>query len=324
MEKEFINIFDRPMTIISSVMLTADEQNGNNIKTTTIGDFVNPQQQYQYVDKIESIRALCPNLEEKLRNKLVVDAKKKALPAGIISGVAVDGISGTNIVERNGVIPFDIDAQDNPALYDWEAVKAAVSKSPYVAYAGLSVTGLGVWGMIPVEDATKHKEHFEAISRDFANNIFTIMQDQDTEPTILHGIHLDQAPSNIASKRFVSYDPKPYWNTAAQVYTKIIEPVKLYERKYVTFYQGGFNIMEFFKKHNISYNVRERQGGIQYAVTCPWAHLHSSSSKNDSAVFVYPNGALGFKCMHAHCADKHWHQYREFYEPDAYNKSIDW
>ena len=44
MEKEFINIFDLPMTIISSVVLTADEQNGNNIKTTTIGDFVNPQQ----------------------------------------------------------------------------------------------------------------------------------------------------------------------------------------------------------------------------------------------------------------------------------------
>ncbi len=318
-----VNIFERSMTIISSVMLTADEQNGDNIKTTTIGDFVNPQRQYQYVDKIKSIRALCPNLEEKLRNKPVVDAMKKALPAGIISGVAADGISGTNIVERNGVIPFDIDAKDNPALYDWEAVKAAVSKSPYVAYTGLSVTGLGIWGMIPVEDAMKHKEHFEAISRDFENTTFTIMQDQDTEPTILHGIHLDQAPSNIASKRFVSYDPQPYCNTAAQVYTKTFEPVKLYEKKYVTFYQGGFNIEEFFKKHNISYNERERQGGIQYAVTCPWAHLHSSSSKNDSAVFEYPNGALGFKCMHAHCADKHWHQYREFYEPDAYNHSID-
>ena len=314
-----VNIFERSMTIISSVMLSADEQNGNNIKTTTIGDFVTPQRQCKFIERIRRIREQCPNLEEKLRNKPVVDAMKKELPAGIISGVAADGISGSNIVERNGVIPFDIDAQDNPALYDWEAVKEAVSKSPFVAYAGLSVTGLGVWGMIPVEDAMKHKQHFDAIVEDFSKTTFTVMQNQDTEPTILRGIKLDPAPSNIASKRFISYDPNPYWNTAAQVYTKTIEPIKLYERKFPTIYQGGFNIEEFLKKHGIPYNIRERPDGLQYVVTCPWAELHSSRSKNESAVFVYPNGMLGYKCMHAHCADKHWHQYREFYEPDAYS-----
>lgn len=319
MDFQTTNIFEREMTFIRSVMLPADQQNGYNIRTTTIGEFLSPERQLEYKEKVEAVRELCPTLEEKLRNKQRVDALKRALPAGIVSGVAKDGIGEQNIVERNNVVAFEIDAKDNPAIYDWEAVKAEISKSPYVAYTGLSASGLGVFGLIPVEDAMKHKEHFDAIVSDFAKSTFTLMQNQDSEPTVLKGIRLDQAPSNIASKRFLSYDPHPYWNTAAQVYTKTVEPVKLYERQFTSNGEGLFDIEEFFKKHHIAYNARERQGGVQYVVTCPWVHLHSSSSKADSAVFVYSDGRLGYKCMHAHCADKHWQQYREFYEPDAYS-----
>jgi hypothetical protein len=318
MEFQVTNIFGRQMTLLSRVLLSAEEQNRNNIKTITIGEFLDPQRQIQYLERIQEVRSLCPTLEEKLRNEKEVAALKKSLPAGIISGVAANGIGEQNIVERNNVLVFEIDAKDNPAIYDWEAVKKEISKSPYVAYTGLSVTGLGAYGLIPVEDSNKYRQHFDAVVADFANTTFTIMQNQDTTPTILKGIRLDPAPSNVASKRFLSYDPQPYWNTEAKIYTKTIEPVMLYERKFTTYYEGYFDIEEFFKNHNIAYNMRERQGGIQYIVTCPWAHLHSSRSKAESAVFVYPDGRLGYKCLHAHCADKHWRQYREFYEPDAY------
>ena len=322
MDKMTTNIFQRQMTWLSKVVLTSDEQNGNNIIPMQIGEFLAPEWQAQYSSNIEAIRKLCPTLEDKKRNHDRIATLKKSLPAGIISGVAVDGISEQNIIKRNSVIAIDIDAKDNPALYDWQAVKNEVSKSPYVAYAGLSVSGLGIYALIPIEDATKHKQHFDAIVSDFANTVFAIMQSQDTEPTILHGIRLDQAPSNIASKRFVSYDSQPYCNANAQVYSKTIEPVKLYERKYTSYRGSGnqFDVEAFLIAHNISYNVRERHGGLQYIVTCPWVELHSSRSKADSAVFVYPNGKPGFKCMHGHCADKHWQEFREFYEPDAYSR----
>lgn len=313
------NIFEREMTILSNVMLKAEDQNGYNISTTTIGEFLDPKRQIEYIETIWTIRALCPTLEEKERNKQRVDALKKSLPAGIMSGVTIDGIGEQNIVYRNNVIAFDIDAKDNPNIYDWEAVKNEISKSPFVAYTGLSSSGLGVWGLIPVEDAMRHKEHFDAIAADFANTTFIIKQCQDIEPTVLHGITLDNAPSNIASKRFMSYDPRPYWNTAAQIYTKTVEPIKLCASKFTTDYSGSFNVEQFLIKHNIPYTMRERHGGIQYLVECPWAELHSSRSKAESAVFEYPDGRLGYKCMHAHCADKHWHQFREFYEPDAYS-----
>jgi|GEM_PF-2143666 len=321
MDKKTTNIFQRRMTRLSRVVLSSGEQNGNNIMQQTIGDFLDPQRQRQHIALIEAIRALCPTLEEKERNHDRIAALKKSLPAGIISGVAVDGISEQNIVERNSVIAIDVDAKDNPALYDWQAVKAAVSKSPYAAYAGLSVSGLGIFVLIPIDDATKHKQHFDAVVSDFANTTFTIMQNEDTEPTILHGIRLDPAPSNIASKRFVSYDPQPYWNTEAQIYTKTFEPMKLYVRKYTSYHSGKqFDVEAFLNAHGIAYNERERHGGVQYIVTCPWANLHSSRSKADSAVFVDADGKPGYKCMHGHCADKHWQQYREFYEPDAYHR----
>ncbi len=296
------------------------EQNGNNIVPVSIGAFLSPEYQVKFLPQITAIRELCPTLEDKERNHDVISVLKKSLPAGIISGVALNGISENNIVERNSVVAIDIDAKDNPALHDWQAVKKELAKSPYVAYVGLSVSGLGVFALIPIKDATKHKEHFNAIVSDFSNTTFSVIQNQDTEPTILHGLRLDQSPSNIASKRFLSYDPQPYYKADAHVYEKKQNTINVYiPKKNINIYNKKFDVEAFLQKHNIAYNVRERQGGLQYIVTCPWCDLHSSRSKADSAVFVYPDGKPGYKCLHSHCSDKHWQDYRAFYEPEAYS-----
>lgn len=361
-----VNIFERRMTRLKLAMLKPDELDDRNIAYQTIGSFVDPGQQMRYYNQITAIRALCPTLTDKLTNKAEVARLKKQLPAGIVSGLASGGIDEQHVTERNGVIAFDIDAQDNPGIYDWEATKRAVSKSPYVAYAGLSVSGLGIWGMIPVADPAKNKQHFDAIAADFAQHTFTFMQGYDMEPTVLHGITIDPAPSNVASKRFVSYDPQPYINHAAQVYRKTAEPVVFQLPRFTTSYGGGspfsgfgrtsydgrtsfsgfgrssfgsrtsfssigissfndnrqrFDIEAFLNAHNIAYNVRERQGGLQYVVTCPWCSLHSSRSRGESAVFVDAGGRPGYHCFHAHCQDKHWREFRQFYEPDAYRRS---
>ena len=41
------NIFTRQMTLLSRVTLQAAEQNGENIRTVTIGQFVSPEYQQQ-------------------------------------------------------------------------------------------------------------------------------------------------------------------------------------------------------------------------------------------------------------------------------------
>ena len=317
MDVQTTNIFTRQMSRLRRVSLqTSEMQDG--ILTQTIGGFIDPNVQYRYVQQIMAIRALCPTLEEKKRNEQQVKYLKTSLPAGIVSAVVENGIGADNVILRNGVVCIDIDAQDNPAITDWQAFKQEIAKSRFIAYVGLSISGLGVFAMIPIADPTQHKQHYDAIVQDFKAAAFTFMQSGETEPTTLMGVNLDPKTSNIASKRFVSYDPQPYINTEAQVYCKTYEPPKAAPR-FSTPYNGSktWSVREWLDRHGITYNVRTWNGGYKYIVTCPWHQLHSSCSKGESAVMEGPDGVPGYVCQHSHCADKHWHAYREFYEPRA-------
>lgn len=311
--EETVNIYTRQMTMLRRVSLSPEEQNGNNIQTISIADFCNPQRQYKYATRIAEIRSYCPDAETKERNKEIVDRLKTSLPAGIISCVA-DGLGESNVIERNGVMAIDIDASKNPAITDWQAVKRELAKSPYIAYCGLSVSGLGVWGMIPIADPSKHFEHFRATCKDFQRQ-FCITQYGDSEPTILNGINLDSAPSNIISKRFVSYDPQPYTNTLARVYERT-EPIPQPRRSFFSGTTKEFDLEGWLKAHGIDYNARYRHGGIQYIVRCPNASQHSSRHKAESAVFLNPDGIPGYHCFHDHCSHLDWKAYRKIYEPE--------
>ena len=302
------------MSRLRRVTLQAEEYR-DGIITQTIGDFVDPNVQYMYVQQIMAIRALCPTLEEKKRNERRVKYLKTSLPAGIISAVVENGIGADNVIQRNGVVCIDIDAQDNPAITDWQAFKLEVAKSRFVAYVGLSISGLGLFAMIPIADPEMHKQHYDAIAQDFRAATFTFLQSGEMEPTILKGVNIDPKTSNIASKRFVSFDPQPYINTEAQVYCKTYTTLPPQPR--YSLYTGtkAFDLQGWLDLHGITYNVREKSGGTQYIVTCPWHELHSSRSKGESVIFQRDNGAIGYNCMHSHCEGKDWHAYRDFYEP---------
>ena len=47
---------------------------------------------------------------------------------------------------------------------------------------------------------------------------------------------------------------------------------------------------------------------------CPWHENHENGGQSDAMAIVQPSGAYGFKCLHAHCADKKWEQFREHLE----------
>ena len=331
------------MTWLSKVILTAKEQNSENIRTVAIGDFLAPAYQRLFVEQITAIRSLCPTLEAKLLKKERVRQLKDKLPAGIISGVAAGGIGQYNIAERNGVISIDIDAADNPAVHDWEALKREIGRLPYVAYAGLSVSALGIYALIPVRAPEKHKQHFDALVREFAQMKVHFRQEGDAEETVLQGLVLDTAPSNIASKRFVSYDPAPIWKTGTEVYEDVLETPSNNQLSIGNLALGvlpleprpgmlrqllkhvmspleandlpPFDLDGFLREHGIAYEVRPQRGGLQYLVRCPWEELHTSGhSYAESAIFRYSNGAIGYNCFHAHCRCRTWHDYRAFYK----------
>ena len=43
---------------------------------------------------------------------------------------------------------------------------------------------------------------------------------------------------------------------------------------------------------------------------CPWAENHENGGNGDAMSIVQPSGAFAFKCLHAHCVDKVWKDFR--------------
>jgi hypothetical protein len=57
----------------------------------------------------------------------------------------------------------------------------------------------------------------------------------------------------------------------------------------------------------------EYQGGRKWVLEhCPWDETHV----RDAAVYQYADGSLGFKCFHNGCANYHWQDLRDKFEPD--------
>src|SRR5215208_3597176 len=54
----------------------------------------------------------------------------------------------------------------------------------------------------------------------------------------------------------------------------------------------------------------DHEAQIKYRVLCPWIAEHTNSAKSGTYVGQYENGALFFKCHHAHCANRNWSDFR--------------
>jgi len=79
-----------------------------------------------------------------------------------------------------------------------------------------------------------------------------------------------------------------------------------------------FDIDTFISDNNIRIAKDVNQNGVRKLVLdeCPFDSSHKAP---DSALFVMPNGAIGFKCLHNSCSHHGWHDVRTMYDPNAYN-----
>ena len=91
-----------------------------------------------------------------------------------------------------------------------------------ILYAGRSIRGKGWFAIFRIAYPDKHEAQFEALRRDFANS----------------GLIIDKACKNVNRMRFISYDPEPYVNEDATLYTKVwVEPKSTYHSSCT--YSGG-------------------------------------------------------------------------------------
>lgn len=168
----------------------------------------------KYKTEVEAIRATADKAE---RNRL-----KARLPAITPSGL-FSRREEAGLMKHSGLIQIDIDAQDNSHINNFPEVKEQLRKLPEVAYLGLSVSGRGFWGLIPLAFPEKHKEQFEALKMDFAK----------------WGLVLDEKPKNVAALRGYSYDPEAYFNPQARPYAKVWQPKpEAYRGQYDNLAQG--------------------------------------------------------------------------------------
>lgn len=148
----------------------------------------------EYKDDILRLRAV---FDKEKRNAL-----KRSLPQATISGVFSPTRAKNNLSQHSGLICVDIDAKDNPDILDWETLKQDLSVLPQIAYCTLSVSGKGLFLVIPLRYPEKHLQQFRQLQIDFQKM----------------GIMIDSACSDITRLRCLSYDEHPIINENATLY----------------------------------------------------------------------------------------------------------
>jgi hypothetical protein len=181
----------------------------------SIIDFLNKVKYGEWKNNIQPIREQ-PNKE--IRTKL-----KTSLGGITISGTFIER-KEANLIAHSGFIGIDIDNNNNyQSLID----------DPYVYSIFTSVSGLGFCAIFKIEPS-KHKESFNWI-RNYLFNTY--------------GFVADEAPKNVASLRYVSYDPDLYLNEKSKKCKFLVEkkitnralPVILSEDKFSQLVKEAIN-----------------------------------------------------------------------------------
>ena len=170
---------------------------------------------------IENIRTTAAReVREHTDDSRSSDMKEK-LPVWNPSGLFNGGQQRSDLKSFSGLICIDIDTKCNNLTE--EAIKNRSSQWPYSWYVGRSCrSGVFVLVRVPMDavkiesdrvDYSAFYAHFKAIQRAFEDM----------------GIVIDPSCSNVNRGRFLSYDPNPYWNLDAKVFTdKVEEPEHRY------------------------------------------------------------------------------------------------
>lgn len=180
------SIFDRPISIYRGVRDVSGAQ-------TLLRHFL---MSTRHKERIMRLRTLSTKEER--------DREKLRLPLATVSGLFSPTRSAANMVEHSGFICIDIDAKDNPGVRSMEEVREVLVRRSEVAFASLSVSGTGMFAVIPLERPKLHLQHFRRLEQEYKDL----------------GIVIDKACSDVCRLRCVSYDAHAYINEGATPFAR--------------------------------------------------------------------------------------------------------
>ena len=138
--------------------------------------------------------------------------EKARAPFAILQGVCPERknnsfLSYSHILclDVDGVKPTETTAL-NSWVNDWEQVKSTIAQLPFVSYCALSAGGAGLFILIPIADVAKHEDYFVTLRGIFEDCL---------------SLQVDKQCGNLGRLRFMTYDPAPYVNHAAEVWDTV-------------------------------------------------------------------------------------------------------
>lgn len=185
----------------------------------------------------KEIKHLRTVMDEAERSRL-----KRQLPCATISGVFSPTRKRENLQQHSGLIVLDFDAKDNPNVTDWEYLKRQCSKVPQILYCSLSVSGNGIFMIIPLAHPSVHEKQFDALASDFKRA----------------GLIVDPSGRDITRLRFCSLDDQPYINLNALAipYRKVYVET---EQKDKALYTPNYE-----PQHSVVYDTTDTYAKVKY------------------------------------------------------------
>lgn len=152
-----------------------------------------------FKDRVDQIRAI----EEKAKRDVLKGFLPAATPSGVFSRRAAN-----SLVKHSRLLQFDIDFKDNQHITNYGTLKEQLRNINNIAYLGLSVSGTGYWGLVPIAYPEKHKDHFLALQKAFKQM----------------GINIDSSCKDVCRLRGYSYDDDAYFNHEAKTFYEVAQP----------------------------------------------------------------------------------------------------
>lgn len=141
--------------------------------------------------------------------------KKKQLPGFTPSGLFSER-KAKGLIHHSGYICLDVDGKENPKITDWQRfVHDVGNRYPFIAYAGLSVSGKGAFLIVPIKHTERHTQHFDALVADL-------------NPDVI----VDKSGRDVSRYRFMSFNENPFIKEDADTYDKFIEPIRAERKDY--------------------------------------------------------------------------------------------
>lgn len=168
-------------------------------------DYLNDE---SHKDQVLEIRSKATKAER--------DLLKACLPGITPSAICSPTRSAKNVIAHTGLICFDLDKLPPEKM---DEIFNMVSCMPFVAYCGLSASGTGYWGLIPISNKGKHGQHFEAMRLYF-------------QSCGIGSKYFDTAVKDVSRFRYQSFDKNAYFNHNADVFDYLFEPLVTPKKAY--------------------------------------------------------------------------------------------